>query len=561
MNFLDSLTRDSIIRRSASRDFSRRGDVIQRALRNVFTRRGLLRDSKLSFKEGLFSFLRKRLVKKISTNYVFETGVKVDTNNLTALQLQKQVEVLGKIPFSQYMQKCLYGDSGYYSAGKVNFGQEGDFLTSPECSEFFGATIANFAKKMWEEMGKPEKFDVVEMGCGSGKCAYDFLSWTKEKEPAFFQVLRYKLVEASPELIKRQKKQLESFTNLGKTKWLQGSAYELSLQKIEGLIFSNELPDAFPVERVVRLDGKILQKYVAIRNGKWVEILDTPSDAVMNYIKKYGIKLQEGVEEPLNLHAACFQELVCKSLKKGGILTIDYGWEGEVGGAKDMLPVRFYKAGKTEKQRISGGDPHYLYDLYKNPGALDMTADVNFAPLAFVASKHNLEVNFSGTQKTFLIQSGLEKIVKPFVKAALKIMKTEKTESKSYLKAQKTVNEVYNLESYGEFFVQLLTTRELKKKNVLDNKSKAWTYNRLLTKIEKVSEVITNYSRLTFIRRFFAQRNRSFFIRRRQENINRSISVRRSEDTRAISRLNRCRNTAIRMRSRANNTRMRSKNS
>lgn len=182
------------------------------------------------------------------TLYQNETGISVDTSNPTTAAIEKLIHENGsKIPYSAFMGECLYGENGYYNAGKVDIGETGDFITSPEASPFFGASIARGCMLMWEKMGKPSNFRVVEMGAGKGTMALSFLQWSKDHYPDFFNSVRYTIVEYAQELIPQQKARIGEVAQID---WIRGSAYNIPLGDVEGIFISNELPDAFPIERV-----------------------------------------------------------------------------------------------------------------------------------------------------------------------------------------------------------------------------------------------------------------------------------------------------------------------
>ena len=206
----------------------------------------------------------------------YETPSPIDRDNPTEAELEKRIIANGgKIPYSEFMDVSLYGDDGYYSTGKVEIGKGKDFVTCPEASELFGASMTPVLVKTWEEMGKPEKFQVVEMGAGYGALAESILKWAKEFNPEFAESIQYTIVEYAQGLIPEQKKRLAQFD---KVSFIQGSAYELPLAGVKGALISNELPDAFPVERVTRLNGKMKQNYITISDhNNWTEVWDDPS--------------------------------------------------------------------------------------------------------------------------------------------------------------------------------------------------------------------------------------------------------------------------------------------
>src|SRR3974390_2293537 len=58
------------------------------------------------------------------------------------------------IPFSRYMELALYAPGmGYYAAGARKFGEEGDFITSPEISPMFARCFALQAGQVIKNLG------------------------------------------------------------------------------------------------------------------------------------------------------------------------------------------------------------------------------------------------------------------------------------------------------------------------------------------------------------------------------------------------------------------------
>ncbi len=343
-------------------------------------------------------------VHPIFTDSKYETPSPIDRDNPTEAELEKRIIANGgKIPYSEFMDVSLYGDDGYYSTGKVEIGKEKDFITCPEASELFGASMIPVLVKTWEEMGKPEKFQVVEMGAGYGAMAASILKWGKEFNPEFAESIQYTIVEYAQGLIPEQRKRLEQFDNIS---FVQGSAYELPLGGVKGALISNELPDAFPVERVTRLDGKIKQKYITISDrNNWTEVWDEPSPEVLAFIKKHNLQVQDGIEEPVNIKALEFQKRLDQALEQGIILTIDYGKDGPVGERKATAVRSFGR--RRGKYGIFRKDH---FQAYSDPGEVDITSSIDFNLLEAQSIKDGLTTAFSGLQPDFLKQAGIKTI-------------------------------------------------------------------------------------------------------------------------------------------------------
>jgi SAM-dependent MidA family methyltransferase len=377
---------------------------------------------------------------------LLQTGISIDRSNPTSAFLAQQIQASGgRIPYSVFMETSLFGPAGYYSKGRAEIGRGKDFLTSAVISDLFGQTIGKSAVKVWEAMGRPKKFDFVEMGAGNGALADAFLNWAKAEQADFYNALNYVIVEHG-DLIEIQKSKIR---NAEKVQWHQESASELSLTDIEGVFYSNELPDAMPVEIVKKIDGVLKQKFVTLQNEKWVEVWDEPVDDVTAYIRDYDIAIEEEIEEPINLNAVKWQKKVNKALKRGAIITFDYGTNGTV-GTEDRATRIF-------------GNPFVVnsvdYPEYTSPGEFDITTDVNFAVLAQTAEREEepLAVAFSGVQQEFLLKNGINELVSP------QLEKIRNTRSwKEILGLSRKFEEYRDLlgegeKQFGDFYVQALT--------------------------------------------------------------------------------------------------------
>jgi len=114
-----------------------------------------------------------------------------------------------RISFAEYMDLVLYHpQQGYYATGAVNIGSEGDFFTSSHLGHDFGELLAEQFAQIWEILGHPEPFRLVEMGAGQGLVAADVLSHLYRQYPDCFAALDYIIVEKAAGLISKQQQVL-----------------------------------------------------------------------------------------------------------------------------------------------------------------------------------------------------------------------------------------------------------------------------------------------------------------------------------------------------------------
>ena len=99
--------------------------------------------------------------------------------------LDKYFSRFKKIPIDKFISNALYNkDYGYYSK-KNPFGKNGDFITSPAVTPLFSELIALWIISFWEHLGRPKKFNVVELGPGNGQMCMTLLRVFKKFPPSF----------------------------------------------------------------------------------------------------------------------------------------------------------------------------------------------------------------------------------------------------------------------------------------------------------------------------------------------------------------------------------------
>ena len=57
--------------------------------------------------------------------------------------------------FDHFVEEALYGQHGFYSTGQRAGSEGADFITSPETSTLFGACVAEYLDRLWQQL-EPE---------------------------------------------------------------------------------------------------------------------------------------------------------------------------------------------------------------------------------------------------------------------------------------------------------------------------------------------------------------------------------------------------------------------
>jgi len=300
-------------------------------------------------------------------------------------KIEQEIRERGPIPFSRYMEMCLYDpEFGYYSRNAAQFGKAGDFYTSSDVHAVFGRLLARQFDEMWRALGSPIKITLKELGPGRGLFAQDVLDWSEKKFPDFFQALRYVLDERSPAL--RQRIEVTLSRHLASGKAL------LSSEDASGpaIVFGNEFFDALPVE-ILCANGALR---IDMRDGHFVEAWAQPSPEELEFLDRYSIhpELGQRVEVPLQsqIHISA-----AARLELGFVLVIDYGYTRE-----EQLAGRHRGTLKAIRQHSVSAN------AYEAPGEQDITADVNFTALAAIAEKRGMQAQRLVTQSQFLLGIG-----------------------------------------------------------------------------------------------------------------------------------------------------------
>ena len=288
------------------------------------------------------------------------------------------------LPVDEFLENVLFDKKNGYYSSKIPFGISGDFLTAPLISTLFSEIIGIWLITTWGTLGKPKKFNIVELGPGDGSLTKVLLE-VFQKFPKFNSAVNIFLHEKSNFLIKLQKKNI----NNSKIKWIKNYS---CIKKGPIIFFGNEYFDSIPIKQFTRDGDSLLEKYYRLdNNNKISEIYRKANFKNISQIKKFKmLKNLKFIEFP-KLGLDEMKKIIKKITKlNGGILLIDYGY---------LKPVN-----KDTLQSVMG---HKKNNLLKNLGSADITSLVNFKLLNEYFIKKKLKVKKVVTQKFFLEKMGI----------------------------------------------------------------------------------------------------------------------------------------------------------
>jgi SAM-dependent MidA family methyltransferase len=321
----------------------------------------------------------------------------------------------GVLSFARFMELALYCPvHGYYETQKDNVGPRGDFYTSVSTGELFGELLAFQFANWLETEARSQKLEVriIEAGAHDGKLARDILSWLQSHRSELFGRLEYGIVEPSPHREEWQKETLKNFAP--RVRWLS-RFNDSTIQRSNGIIFSNELLDAMPVHRYGwdAKNKKWFEWGVAIEGEKFVWARMAGPLAPPNG-ERAGVRgsfehspsfifhlppalldvLPDGYAIETSPAAENWWREAAGILAHGKLLAIDYGH-----GADEL-----FSPARTRGTLRAYHRHHVSDDLLANVGEQDLTAHVNFSAIQEAGEAAGLVTESFTTQPQFLTQ-------------------------------------------------------------------------------------------------------------------------------------------------------------
>ena len=292
--------------------------------------------------------------------------------------------------FADYMDAALYDPAeGYYST-RVALGFEGDYLTAPDLGPHFGRSLARAFADCWTLLGKPAIWDVVEAGAGRGTLLRDVLLTLERERPDSARGVRPAIVEVSPRLRAEQSAALEG-------RDLRWASDPRALAPLQGVVYANEILDAFPVHVLVRADDGIREIHVDESGGRLVEALRPPSSPDLRY--RVPESLPRGGRWEVSPEAEGWVASLAAALTRGYVVFIDYG-----GDESDLLM-------RMGSGTVRGFTRHrFVGDPYAEPGAHDLTASVNFTAIRRAAEGAGFTFAGRTSQRDALLALGIRDV-------------------------------------------------------------------------------------------------------------------------------------------------------
>jgi SAM-dependent MidA family methyltransferase len=316
-----------------------------------------------------------------------------DSRNLS-VRLRERIKRAGPITFHDWMQTALYDpDGGYYCSDQERQGRRGDYRTAPETSPLFAATFAGYFAKLFTDLKWPPSLTIFEAGAGSGHFAYGLLDGLRREAPEVFAVTNYVIEEHSSAARAHAARRLAEFSERVAFRRLD----EIQTPVATGIVFTNELIDAFPVHLVVGRGETLAELCVGIDDEKFIWVDGELEKSVADYCRRNNLQLRDGQIAEINLAADHFIQRCPQLFERGYVITVDYGAERD-----ELLtaPHRF-------KGTLRAFHRHQMMDdPLAHPGEQDLTTTIDWTQLMETGARVGLRTLRLDPLDRFLLHEG-----------------------------------------------------------------------------------------------------------------------------------------------------------
>lgn len=272
----------------------------------------------------------------------------------------------GSIPLDAFMDIALgHPEHGYYRT-RDPLGRQGDFTTAPEISQMFGELVGLWCIDMWQKLGSPSSFNLIEFGPGRGTLMADALRAAK-LVPAFEVAAKVTFVETSPILRTEQQERVPN------ARWIEHSK---DLPSGPSIFIANEFFDALSIRQFQKTNLGWQERCVTRSTSSTVggpdfEFCLSDETTDPNLLPPDVHQAPEGSIAEICPHGQQIASNLSQHLATapGAALIIDYGHSVSAPG--DTF------------QALKG---HAYVAPLSDPGEADLTAHVDFSALARAAN-------------------------------------------------------------------------------------------------------------------------------------------------------------------------------
>ncbi|GLQ20138.1 class I SAM-dependent methyltransferase [Algimonas porphyrae] len=304
-------------------------------------------------------------------------------------RIKAQIADTGPINVAEYMTLCLLDPVDGYYPTRDPLGSDGDFITAPEISQMFGECLGLWIVQSWQDLGRPKRFNLVELGPGRGVMMSDMLK-AVALEPACRKAVQVTLVEASAAL---QAVQARSLADRGVTvSWTD------RLEAVDDapcLIIGNEFLDCLPIRQFVYTQQNWSERRIGVQDGQLRFETDgqsAPESVTNSFPGTHPTAVDGDLLEICPASAQIVDHLAARFTETPGrALFIDYGPETTEYGDTLQALKRHEKVG-----------------VFSAPGDTDLTARVDFSGLKALADAADLQAHGPVTQRALLSRLGIE---------------------------------------------------------------------------------------------------------------------------------------------------------
>jgi SAM-dependent MidA family methyltransferase len=303
--------------------------------------------------------------------------------------IRDEIRQLGPISCEWFIELALYHPRlGYYSRDRLRIGRRGDFITNVSVGKLFGEMLADQIIELWEILGRPAEFTIVEAGAENGELASDLLNRLSQSRPAV--PWRYVIMEPDEQKQEQQRRKLTGSSVC----WMKRLD---ELNPITGVILGNELLDAIPPRVVEFSEDRWREVCVALEDDTFKFSLEPIKDLrLAAMIEKVPLPLPQPYRTEINLAAMDWIRTAAKNLQSGFVLLIDYGYSRS----------DYYSPFRTEGTLTAYRNHKRQENILEGIGETDITAHVDFTAIAEAGLEAGCQLLDFTDQHHFMVGAG-----------------------------------------------------------------------------------------------------------------------------------------------------------